>query len=63
MLQNSSSQALFSRTVAYRSEVIKNDLNPKWQQCEVTTQSLCYGNPQQPFDIECYDYDSDGGQA
>ncbi len=34
----------FSRTLAYRSEVIKNNLNPMWKPSQISLRQLCNGD-------------------
>ncbi|XP_063816237.1 copine-1 isoform X1 [Pseudophryne corroboree] len=46
--------------LAYRSEVIKNNLNPIWKKFSVPLQSLCGGDMNRPIKVHCTDYDSDG---
>ncbi|XP_056403941.1 copine-1 [Hyla sarda] len=46
--------------LAYRSEVIKNNLNPCWKKFSVPLQSLCGGDLNKPIKVHCTDYDSDG---
>ncbi|XP_067904791.1 copine-1-like isoform X3 [Heterodontus francisci] len=46
--------------LAYRSEVIKNNLNPNWKTFSVSLQSLCNGDMQKPIKVTCSDYDGDG---
>uniref|UniRef100_V9KK16 Copine-3 n=1 Tax=Callorhinchus milii TaxID=7868 RepID=V9KK16_CALMI len=46
--------------LAYRSEVIKNNLNPNWKSFSVSLQSLCHGDVQKPVKVTCLDYDGDG---
>lgn len=50
-----------SRTRAWQSAVIKKNLNPTWQETSVRVQTLCGGEPDSPIEIECFDWDSDGG--
>jgi len=47
-------------TVVHRTKVIKNDLNPTWGRVEIRMTSLCDGDINQDFLVECFDYDSDG---
>uniref|UniRef100_A0A4W3GEZ0 Copine I n=1 Tax=Callorhinchus milii TaxID=7868 RepID=A0A4W3GEZ0_CALMI len=37
--------------LAYRSEVIKNNLNPNWKSFSVSLQSLCHGDVQKPVKV------------
>uniref|UniRef100_A0A2R9C242 Copine-1 n=1 Tax=Pan paniscus TaxID=9597 RepID=A0A2R9C242_PANPA len=46
--------------LVYRSEVIKNNLNPTWKRFSVPVQHFCGGNPSTPIQVRCSDYDSDG---
>uniref|UniRef100_UPI00398EF0C5 copine-1 isoform X2 n=1 Tax=Pristiophorus japonicus TaxID=55135 RepID=UPI00398EF0C5 len=43
--------------LAYRSEVIKNNLNPNWKTFSVSLQSLCNGDLQKPIKVACNDMD------
>ncbi|XP_073930749.1 RNA-binding protein 12 isoform X5 [Castor canadensis] len=46
--------------LAYRSEVIKNNLNPTWKRFSLPLQHFCGGDPSTPIQVRCSDYDSDG---
>ncbi|XP_028904940.1 copine-1 isoform X1 [Ornithorhynchus anatinus] len=46
--------------LVYRSEVIKNDLNPSWRKFSTPLQSLCGGDANAPIQVRCLDYDGDG---
>lgn len=46
--------------LAYRSEVVKNNLNPTWKRFSVPLQHFCCGDPGTPIQVRCSDYDSDG---
>ncbi|XP_072259746.1 copine-1 isoform X1 [Pyxicephalus adspersus] len=46
--------------LAYRTEVVKNNLNPCWKKFSVPLQSLCGGDLNKPIKVHCTDYDSDG---
>ncbi|XP_023368009.1 copine-1 isoform X3 [Otolemur garnettii] len=46
--------------LTYRSEVIKNNLNPTWKRFSVPLQHFCGGDPSTPIQVRCSDYDSDG---
>jgi hypothetical protein len=35
---------IYSRVLAYRTEVVKNDLNPNWRMFRVNMQLLCGGD-------------------
>ncbi|XP_060692551.1 copine-1-like isoform X2 [Hemiscyllium ocellatum] len=47
--------------LAYRSEVIKNNLNPNWKPFSVSLQSLCNGDMQKPIKVAIYDKDESTG--
>jgi hypothetical protein len=40
-----------------KTEVIQNNLNPKWRTLTVPIRDLCNGDLQRPVIIECYDWD------
>ncbi|KAJ7331873.1 hypothetical protein JRQ81_014053 [Phrynocephalus forsythii] len=46
--------------LVYRSEVIKNNLNPCWRKFTVPLQTFCGGDFNKPIKVQCNDYDSDG---
>ncbi|XP_060087039.1 RNA-binding protein 12 isoform X3 [Heteronotia binoei] len=46
--------------LVYRSEVIKNNLNPCWRKFSVPLQTFCSGDFNTPIKVHCTDYDSDG---
>lgn len=46
--------------LTYRTEVIKNNLNPTWKRFSVPLQHFCSGDPSIPIQVRCSDYDSDG---
>ncbi|XP_015671048.1 copine-1 isoform X1 [Protobothrops mucrosquamatus] len=46
--------------LVYRSEVIKNNLNPSWKKFSVPLQTFCSGDFNRQIKVHCYDYDSDG---
>jgi len=47
--------------IVHKTEVIKNNLNPTWRPFTVDTRTLCHGNLDQPFMIEVFDWDRNGG--
>ncbi|XP_078093061.1 copine-1-like isoform X3 [Mustelus asterias] len=47
--------------LAYRSEVIKNNLNPNWKTFSVSLQSLCNGDMENPIKVACNDKDESTG--
>lgn len=49
-----------SVTVVHRTEVIKNNLNPKWKTFTIRARVLCNGDYDRPILIECFDWNSDG---
>ncbi|NXM34660.1 CPNE1 protein, partial [Oxyruncus cristatus] len=46
--------------LVYRSEVIKNNLNPCWRKFSVPLQTFCGGDFNKPVKVQCSDHDSDG---
>ena len=44
----------------YRSECIKNNLNPKWSECSVAMECLCGGNKDRPIQLEVWDWQKNG---
>lgn len=46
--------------IVYRSETIRNDQNPTWRPFNISIQTLCRGNLDVPFIIECWDADRSG---
>ncbi|TKR60689.1 hypothetical protein L596_027898 [Steinernema carpocapsae] len=50
-----------SRVLAHRTEYIKRTLNPKWKPFEINLRQLAMGDRTRKFQIECFDYDNDGG--
>uniref|UniRef100_H2Z3X7 Copine-3 n=1 Tax=Ciona savignyi TaxID=51511 RepID=H2Z3X7_CIOSA len=47
-------------TLAHRTEVVKNNLNPTWKPFVVPIQSLCGGDWDRKIKVVCNDWDSDG---
>lgn len=50
-----------SFTVCYKTEVIKNTLNPNWKEIEVPVRTICNGDYDRTIKVEVYDWDRDGG--
>lgn len=46
--------------VVYRSEVIQNDLNPKWKAASVSVNDVCGGDKDQPVLISVFDFEKNG---
>ncbi|NXG16911.1 CPNE1 protein, partial [Grallaria varia] len=46
--------------LVYRSEVIKNNLNPCWRKFSVPLQTFCGGDFNKCIKVQCVDHDSDG---
>uniref|UniRef100_H3BHP9 Copine-3 n=1 Tax=Latimeria chalumnae TaxID=7897 RepID=H3BHP9_LATCH len=46
--------------LTYRSEVIKNNLNPCWKTFSVSLQTFCNSDLNKTIKVHCSDYDSDG---
>jgi Ca2+-dependent lipid-binding protein len=44
----------------YRTEVINNNLNPKWRPFEIKSSQLCNGDRNRKLRFRIYDYDNDG---
>ncbi len=44
----------------FKSEVIRNNLNPSWKVLQMSMQQLCNGDPHRPLLIECFDWNKDG---
>jgi len=44
----------------FRSEVVKNNLQPQWNECQISIESLCEGNFERPIQIQVFDYESNG---
>ncbi|XP_078690065.1 copine-4-like isoform X3 [Branchiostoma floridae x Branchiostoma belcheri] len=49
-----------SQQMVYRTEVVKNNLNPKWKPFKVNMQTLCDRDFDKKLLFKCYDWDSDG---
>jgi len=47
-------------TVVYRSEIIKNTLNPEWKQFSCEVRALCNGDYDRDLQCTVWDWDSDG---
>ncbi|GBG83739.1 hypothetical protein CBR_g37540 [Chara braunii] len=41
----------------HRTEVVRRDLNPKWDRFTISLQHLCNGDIERPLRFECFDYD------
>ncbi|XP_032830428.1 copine-1-like isoform X1 [Petromyzon marinus] len=46
--------------LVHRTEVVKNNLNPKWKTFQISLQSLCNGELDRPIKVSCSDADDDG---
>ena len=44
-------------TSVHVSNVVKNNLNPKWNPFEISLRELCNGNPDRLIKIEIFDWD------
>ncbi|XP_071960515.1 copine-8-like isoform X2 [Antedon mediterranea] len=49
-----------SFTVAYRTDVLKNTLNPTWKPFKVPLRTLCNGDLDRTIKVECCDWNRDG---
>lgn len=47
-------------TPVYKTEVIKNTLDPVWKPFDITSRKLCNNDPERKIKVTCYDWDSDG---
>ncbi|XP_065097289.1 copine-1 isoform X2 [Paramisgurnus dabryanus] len=45
--------------LVYRTEVIKNNLNPSWKKFTVSLHTFCNGDINKPIKVTCYDKDED----
>uniref|UniRef100_UPI00358F1A41 copine-3-like isoform X3 n=1 Tax=Myxine glutinosa TaxID=7769 RepID=UPI00358F1A41 len=45
--------------MVHRTEVVKNNLNPKWKPIRISMQSLCGGNLENTIKVSCIDLDED----
>lgn len=48
-------------SLAHRTEVIKNSLNPVWRPFQISLHTLCGGDTERKVKVICYDWDKDGG--
>ena len=48
-------------SLVWKSEVIMNNLSPKFKAAQIQVQKLCNGDYQRPLKLEFWDWDSDGG--
>ncbi|XP_056461549.1 copine-1 isoform X1 [Gadus macrocephalus] len=46
--------------LVYRTEVVKNNLNPSWKKFTLSLQTFCSGDLDAPLKVNCLDSDSDG---
>ncbi|XP_070585228.1 copine-6 isoform X2 [Erythrolamprus reginae] len=46
--------------LVWRTEVVKNNLSPRWQPFRISLQSLCSCDPDKPIRCVVYDHDSSG---
>lgn len=49
-----------SFVVVHRTEVIQNNLNPRWKPFQIPVQQICNGDYDRIIQISCFDWDSDG---
>lgn len=47
-------------TICHKTEVVKNTLNPVWQQFCIPVRALCNGDYDRTIKVEVYDWDRDG---
>jgi Ca2+-dependent lipid-binding protein len=43
-----------------RTEVVKNNVNPRWRAIQVTLQQLSNSDPYRPLLLECFDWNASG---
>ena len=48
-----------SSKLVYKSNVVRNNLNPVWEQANLNLSELCGGDVNQPMLIKVYDWESD----
>jgi hypothetical protein len=53
-------QQRFKNLPVYKTEVVRNNLNPTWRPIRVSLNSLCNGDAERPILFEVIDYDRDG---
>ncbi|XP_073233575.1 copine-3-like [Porites lutea] len=46
--------------VVHRTEVVENNLNPRWKAFQIPVQQICNGDYDRTIQISCFDWDSDG---
>ena len=44
-------------TVVHRTNIVKNNLNPKWDEFQISLRELCNGDPERQIKFEIYDWD------
>jgi hypothetical protein len=49
-----------SFSVVYRTQYIKNTLDPNWPPFVIESRMLCNNDPERIIKVTCYDWDSDG---
>lgn len=42
----------------HRTEVIPNNLNPRWAPMKISVQRLCNGDTARPIRVKCFDFDT-----
>jgi Ca2+-dependent lipid-binding protein len=47
-------------TPVYRSEMVKNNLKPVWNECQISIEALCGGNLERPIKIQVFDWEKSG---
>nr|XP_039250051.1 copine-8-like [Styela clava] len=52
-----------SFTVCHKTEVIKNNLNPEWEEFEISVGTLCGNNPDRKIKIEVLDWNRNGSHS
>ncbi|XP_068160120.1 copine-3-like [Antennarius striatus] len=49
--------------LAYRTEVVKNNLNPIWRPFRISLRALCGGDVDKVIKVDCYDHHVNGSHA
>ncbi|XP_076469966.1 copine-3-like [Babylonia areolata] len=49
-----------NQQVIWKTEVVKNNLNPEWQMFSIRLNTLCGGDRSQPIRFDVFDWDGDG---
>jgi Ca2+-dependent lipid-binding protein len=50
-----------NESLILKTEYVRKTLDPVWKEFQLSLGRLCNNNPSLPLHIECWDWDSDGG--